>query len=110
MTNGTLAISVVVPTYNRRDIVTRSLETMFDQTISSDNYEIIVVVDGSSDGTAEALRGMKPSCRFRIIEQENRGSAGARNTGFRAAESDLVLFLDDDMRCGRDLVFSHVEA
>jgi GT2 family glycosyltransferase len=105
-----LAISVVVPTYNRRDTVARSLETMFEQTISGDKYEVIVVIDGSTDGTADALRRVKASCRFRVIEQENRGSAGARNTGFRAAESNLVLFLDDDMRCDRDLVSSHVAA
>ena len=53
---------------------------------------------------------MKPKCAFRVIEQENRGPAGARNTGFRAAQSGLVLFLDDDMRCDAGLVTAHVRA
>jgi GT2 family glycosyltransferase len=103
-------ISVVIPTYNRREIVRRSLETLFTQTLSPSRFEIIVVVDGSTDGTADSLRGLHPACRFRTIEQENRGPSGARNTGFRAAVADLVLFLDDDMRCDSALLAAHVAA
>jgi GT2 family glycosyltransferase len=103
-------VTVVVPTYNRRDIVARTLRTLFSQNYPSNSFEIIVVVDGSTDGTAVALRDLHPDCRFRVIEQENRGLAGARNTGFRAAESDLVLFLDDDMLCDAGLVAAHVAA
>lgn len=110
MTRNALDISVVVPTYNRREIVLQSLETLFVQDFPSSRFEIIVVVDGSSDGTAAALRTFEPACRFRVIEQENRGLAGARNTGYRAAESDLVLFLDDDMRCDPELLTQHVRA
>ena len=110
MQKSQVAISVIVPTYNRREIVRRSLETLFAQDFPNAQFEIIVVVDGSTDGTAEDLRALGPRCLFRVIEQENRGLAGARNTGFRAAESDLVLFLDDDMRCDRGLVSAHVKA
>jgi GT2 family glycosyltransferase len=103
-------ISVVIPTYNRREIVRRSLETLFSQTIAPSRFEIIAVVDGSTDGTGDCLRGLHPACRFRVIEQENRGLSGARNTGYRAAETDLVLFLDDDMRCEPGLVAAHLAA
>ncbi len=103
-------ISVIVPTFNRQQIVARTLATLFAQTFPSANYEIIVVVDGSTDGTAGALNALRPACRFRVIEQENRGLAGARNTGYRAAEADLVLFLDDDMLCDPGLVAAHVAA
>lgn len=103
-------ISVVVPTYNRREIVRRSLETLLPQDFPSSRYEIIVVVDGSTDGSAAALAELKPACAFRVIEQENRGLAGARNTGFRAAQAELVLFLDDDMRCDPGLISAHVQS
>ena len=103
-------ISIVVPTYNRSQIVRRSLETIFSQDFPSSGFEVIVVVDGSKDDTAEALKQLRPACRFRVIEQENRGLAGARNTGFRASESDLVLFLDDDMRSDPGLVAAHLKA
>jgi glycosyltransferase involved in cell wall biosynthesis len=103
-------ISVIIPTYNRRDTVRYSLETLFAQKFPASRFEIIVVIDGSTDGTAALLRELQPRRPFRVIEQENRGPSGARNAGYRAAASGLVLFLDDDMRCDSDLVAAHVAA
>src|SRR5580698_8019149 len=103
-------ISVVISTYNRREIVRRSVETLFTQSLAPSQFEIIVVVDGSTDGTADSLRSLNPPCRFRVIEQENRGLAGARNTGLRAAESELIVYLDDDMLCDPMLVREHCAA
>lgn len=105
-----MEISVVVPTFNRRNLVTRMLATLFAQDASPDSYELIVVVDGSVDSTAETLRLLNPACAFRVIEQQNRGLAGARNTGFRAARTDLLLFLDDDMLCDPKLISAHMAA
>ncbi|PSH02896.1 MAG: hypothetical protein CXZ00_15060 [Acidobacteria bacterium] len=105
-----MQVSVVVPTFNRREIVLRTVKTLFNQDFPSRQYEIIVVVDGSTDGSAEALRALEPSCQFRVIEQENRGLAGARNTGFRVSESELVIFLDDDMLCDPILISEHYAA
>lgn len=105
-----MVISVVVPTYNRRQLVHRTLTMLFAQHFPSNLFEIIVVIDGSTDGTADLLRTLEPGCRFRIVEQENRGLAGARNAGFRVAEGPLVLFLDDDMLCDAELVSRHVAA
>ncbi len=102
-------ISVVVPTFNRREIVSRTLNTLFAQDFPASRYEIIVV-DGSTDGTAAALKSLTPRCRLRVIEQENRGPSAARNTGYRAAQAPLVLFLDDDMFCDPGLVVAHVAA
>jgi glycosyltransferase involved in cell wall biosynthesis len=67
-------VSVVVPTYNRLELVTRTLEKLFAQTFPPLQYEIIVVVDGSTDGTAQAIRTLTPACRLRVIEQENGGT------------------------------------
>ncbi len=105
-----MEISIVIPTYNGRQTVTRVLETLFAQRLAPERFEIVVVVDGSDDGTAEALKKLHPDCRLRIVEQENRGLAGARNTGYRAAATDLILFLDDDMLCDPGLVQAHLEA
>jgi glycosyltransferase involved in cell wall biosynthesis len=105
-----MEISVVVPTFNRRKIVTRTVEALFAQNPVAAAYEIIVVVDGSADGTAAALRLLRPTCPFRVIEQENRGPSAARNAGYRAATANLVLFLDDDMLADPGLVAAHVAA
>jgi GT2 family glycosyltransferase len=102
--------SVVVSTFNRRDAVLRTVTTLLQQDVPSSEYEIIAVVDGSTDGTAEALRGLAPSSRVRVVEQQNQGPSGARNTGMRAATGELLVFLDDDMACVPELLREHVAA
>ena len=110
MTNA-LKLSIVVPTHNRRDaLVSQTLPAIFDQDFPADEYEVIVIVDGSTDGTAEALRKLQPPCSLRIIEQTNRGPSAARNVGIYAARGDLILFLDDDIICGQHLLKQHVAA
>jgi peptidoglycan/xylan/chitin deacetylase (PgdA/CDA1 family)/GT2 family glycosyltransferase len=105
-----MKISVVIPSYNRRELLAQVLPTVFDQDLPSEQREVVVVVDGSTDGTAEHLRGLDASCRFTVLEQPNRGPASARNAGVRAATGEIVLFLDDDIRCESDLLTKHVAA
>jgi GT2 family glycosyltransferase len=110
--NGTKQpdISVIIPTFNRRAIVARTLVKIFAQRLDPSRYEVIVVVDGSTDATAAMLKSLKPDCAFRVIEQENKGLAGGRNTGYKAARADLVLFLDDDMFSDPGLLAAHIDA
>ncbi len=106
-----LMLSVVMSTYNRRDLlVSRTLPAIFNQGLPVDEFEVIVIDDGSTDGTAAALRELRPACAFRIIEQLNRGPSAARNNGIRAAHGDLLLFVDDDIICGPGLFKQHVAA
>lgn len=105
-----MIVSIIIPTYNRRDVIARTLPTVFEQEFPADDFEVIAVVDGSADGTADMLRAYTPSCGFRIIEQTNKGPAAARNVGIAAALGHLILFLDDDIRCERTLLAHHVLA
>jgi glycosyltransferase involved in cell wall biosynthesis/peptidoglycan/xylan/chitin deacetylase (PgdA/CDA1 family) len=106
-----LKLSVLISTYNRRDaLVSQTLPAIFNQDLPADEYEVIVIVDGSTDGTGEALRELNPSCALRIIEQPNRGLSAARNTAIGLARSDLVIFIDDDIICSPDVFRRHVEA
>ena len=105
-----MKVSVVLPTFNRRDIVHRTILKLFEQTFARHEYEIVVVVDGSTDGTAEVLRALDNPCELRIIEQENRGLAAARNAGLSASLGEIVIFLDDDMFSDPGLVSAHVDA
>ncbi len=101
------SISVVLPTFNRRELLERTLPTVLEQDFPAHEFEVIVVVDGSTDGTAEWLRSLRPSCGFKVIEQENRGQKAALNAGVRAASGRLILFLDDDLLCDKSLLAEH---
>lgn len=97
--------SVVMPTYQRRDSAMRGVRALERQTERS--FEAIVVVDGSSDGTAEALRGLEVSFPLAVLEQENAGAAQARNAGVEAATGELLLMLDDDMVADPNMLSEH---
>jgi len=86
-------VSVIVPTFNRAALLPRALESLLAQTRRAD--EIIVVDDGSTDGTAAVLERFGDAIRY-IREAENRGISHARNTGMRAATGDYLAFLDSD--------------
>jgi peptidoglycan/xylan/chitin deacetylase (PgdA/CDA1 family)/GT2 family glycosyltransferase len=103
-------LSVVVPTYNRRRVLERTLPLLLAQDFPGDQWEIVVVVDGSTDGTTEYLRSLNPGCKLTIIEQPNRGQAAARNAGVEAAHGELILLMDDDHICARTIVAGHVAA
>ena len=103
-------ISVVMTTYNRRRTLARSLASLFAQDLPAQQYEVIVVVDGSTDGTVKYLQELTPSCAFRVIEQANRGQGAAANVGFSAARGELILATDDDILCGPKNLSAHIAA
>jgi len=87
-------VSVVIPTHNRVRLVGSAIRSVLDQTFHS--LEIIVVDDGSTDGTRESLESLR-SEKFRYVRHDRRRGAGAaRNTGIRLARAEYVAFLDDD--------------
>lgn len=89
-------VSIVIPAWNAAAFIERTLATVAAQTF--EDFELVVVDDGSSDATKEIVdRFMtKNGLRGRCIRQENKKIAGARNTGIRAAEAGLISFLDHD--------------
>ena len=87
-----MRVSVVIPTYNRADFVREAIASVLRQDYPA--IELIVVDDGSRDGTAAVVRGFEPAVRY--VWQENRGVSAARNRGVAASTGDLIAFLDSD--------------
>ncbi|MBV9527158.1 glycosyltransferase [Sphingomonas sp.] len=100
------SFSIVIPTYRRREVVCDAVRALASVRHVAD-LELIVVVDGSNDGTAEALAAIDCPFPLRVIDQPNAGAARARNRGAHAARHEVILFLDDDMICGPDLIEHH---
>jgi glycosyltransferase involved in cell wall biosynthesis len=103
------AISVVIPTYNRAKALISCLEHLERQT--TNDFEVILVDDGSSDKTAEIVSEFlqRTSLNLRFVRQENSGPACARNHGISLARAPLTLMLGDDILGQPQLVESHVK-
>ncbi|KAA3200085.1 glycosyltransferase family 2 protein, partial [Akkermansia sp. BIOML-A49] len=85
--------SIVIPAYNVELYLQETLDSVYAQTF--DKYEIIVVDDGSTDGTPEMLARQNDP-RLRVIRQQNAGVSAARNTGIAAAQGTFIAYLDGD--------------
>ncbi|HVN90874.1 MAG TPA: glycosyltransferase [Candidatus Binataceae bacterium] len=85
-------ISVVIPVYNGANSIGRAVASVLEQSLT--NFEIIVVDDGSTDSTREALQPFVP--HLRLLEQTNAGPAAARNAGIAIARGEYIAFLDSD--------------
>ena len=88
-----VSISIVIPLYNKEEFVRNTLLSVLNQTFQ--NFEIIIVDDGSTDRSIEFAKEFNDS-RIRIITQENRGVSASRNTGIKNAKYDYIAFLDAD--------------
>lgn len=102
-------LSIIVPSYNGKDKVIRLLHALEHQSFLS--FEVIVVLDGSTDGTAQAIKSKQWNAfPLKIIEQKNKGRAGARNTGAAHATTELLLFFDDDLLFDSNCIEMHIAA
>jgi GT2 family glycosyltransferase len=90
-----LEVSVVIPTHNRLEVLAEVLSALERQE-GAPPFEVVVVDDGSADGTSDWLRSRSFRVPVKILSQENRGPAAARNTGVAVAAGRLVAFLGDD--------------
>ena len=91
-TSSAPAVSICIPTYNRKDYIKETLESIFAQ--SYKDYEVVLVDDGSTDGTGEMLKQL--GCNIRYHWQKNGGDAAARNKLIEMASGEYITFLDSD--------------
>lgn len=108
-------LSVVIPTYNRKPILEKCLRALEDQQILPGSmitsYEVVVVDDGSTDGTVEWLTQEQAQFpHVHLLLQHHQGPAAARNLGVDAAKGDTIIFIDSDLVVTETFLQSHVNA
>ncbi|MCR4746475.1 MAG: glycosyltransferase [Lachnospiraceae bacterium] len=101
-----MAVSVIIPTYNRLFTLPRAVQSVLEQ--SYKNLELIIVDDGSDDGTDEYVKTITDS-RVVYIKGEHKGAGAARNTGVRRSKYELIAFCDSDCEWKRDKLTKQIE-
>lgn len=100
--------SVVIPTYNRADILAKTLEALFNQSVEKVDYEVIVVNDGSTDNTARVINQFKKKHRNLVyLKQKNQGQGMARNNAIKIARGKVVIMIGDDIIPTHDFLYEH---
>lgn len=105
-------LSVVIPTYNRKPILEKCLAALEQQTYEPglfDGYEVVVVDDGSTDGTVAWLQAQGDRfAHVRLFEQDHLGPSAARNLGVAKAQGDTIIFIDSDLVVTEQFLQAHV--
>ncbi|GEM_PF-611489 len=104
-------VSIIIPTYNRKEKLKACLESIFRQDYPKEDYEVIVVDDGSIDATEEMMRQLsigRPNLRYCL--QSHKGPAAARNLGVKQAKAEIIAFTDNDCILNPDWLKKMVEA
>src|SRR6266513_5277989 len=103
-------ISVVIPTFNRAAMLSATLESLANQRLPKNRYEVVVVDDGSKDSTPNVCRAFASRMQLRYLHIENSGISAAKNTGILASRGKLLLFADDDDSADSHLLEEHLKA
>jgi len=110
MDKETVEVSIIVPTYNRKEVLQRTVAHLGRQTVLTSNYEVIVVDDSSVDGTGEFLKNVRTRYRFSyILNEKNLGRARTRNRGIEQAKGRYIIMIDDDIWVAESFIAEHLE-
>ncbi|MDR1727495.1 MAG: glycosyltransferase [Acidobacteriota bacterium] len=95
--DSAIKLSIIIPAYNTAALIGRCLESVFDQDLPTDDFEVIVVNDGSMDNTLEVIENFaKDKNNVKVFSQENKRQGAARNLGLRHARGEYIWFIDSD--------------
>lgn len=106
--SGELKASLIIPTYNKSGRLKLVIESLKYQSANKNNFEIIIVDDGSYDETETYLRTLQLDLDWRWIRQKNNGRAYARNVGVKLSKYDLLIFTDDDLILDSNFIDNHI--
>lgn len=100
--------SIIIPTYNRANIIKKTIERLSDQTYPFNKYEVIIVDDGSVDNTKDIVKSMKVPYILKYFRQEKKGASAARNYGIKKARGEIIIFIDSDISVNQNFIEEHI--
>jgi GT2 family glycosyltransferase/glycosyltransferase involved in cell wall biosynthesis len=105
-----LEISVIIPTYNRCAVLASCLAALEQQSLAKERFEVIVIDDGSTDGTEQLCQGLSISFPLVYLRQSNAGAGAARKSGSEVAQGKYLLLFNDDTLAAPELLTEHLRA
>ncbi|MFZ3215971.1 MAG: glycosyltransferase [Candidatus Acidiferrales bacterium] len=105
-----VTFSIIIPTHNRQKTLAACLHALGEQSFAPGDFEVIVVDDGSTDGTEQFARAFRPAYPFRYLRQINAGAGAARRRGVQHAQGEYLLFFNDDTIASPGLLAEHLRA
>lgn len=103
-------LSVIIPTFNRADVICQSLDALQRQTMNSKEFEVIISDDGSSDETARLVQNYPATYSLTYLRQDNSGAAAARNAAIRRSKGKYLVILNDDAIPSENLLEMHLNS
>jgi GT2 family glycosyltransferase len=103
-------ISALFSTYNRAELLRQALSSLMLQSLPKEDFEVVVIDDGSSDHTSEVVKSFESNLPIRYAHQNNSGLAEAKNNGIRLARAPLIVFMDDDDVASPGLLEAHLQS
>ena len=105
-------VSVIIPTYNRKEEIKDAIASLSKQTYPPELYEVVVVDDGSTDGTINLLQKLSENTNINLkfLYQENKGPGAARNHGIKFSNGDIICFMDSDCIADPKWIEAHVRS
>ncbi|MBN3033318.1 MAG: glycosyltransferase family 2 protein [Candidatus Saganbacteria bacterium] len=105
-----MKLSVVIGTCNQKNVLDKTLQSLFRQTLPAELYEVQLIDSSSTDGTDKMIEALKPPCRLDYLRVENQGKTAARNLGIKKAAGEIILLTDADMIAEPGLLEAHLQA
>lgn len=104
-----MEVSVVIPTYNKKDRLKLALTSLINQTYPRKKFEVVLIDDGSRDGAKDMVKSLSLPYKINYLRRQNQGRSVARNLGIAHAKGKIIIFTDDDLILSPEFIEEHMK-